>query len=49
MKFVEKLYVPAIAKGMSITLGHIFKKKPTINYPEAEAPLSARVPWACIS
>ena len=34
MSFVEKLYLPAIAKGMMITFSHIFKKKPTINYPE---------------
>jgi NADH-quinone oxidoreductase subunit I len=34
MTFWEKLYIPAIAKGMAITFGHIFKKKPTINYPE---------------
>jgi NADH-quinone oxidoreductase subunit I len=36
----ERLYLPAIAKGMSITLGHIFKKKPTINYPEKTRPFS---------
>ena len=40
MNFVEKLYVPAILKGMSITLSHIFKKKPTINYPEQKRPFS---------
>lgn len=40
MNFVEKLYVPAILKGMSITLSHIFKKKPTINYPEVKRPFS---------
>jgi len=34
MNFMERLYVPAIAKGMAITLRHLFKKKPTINYPE---------------
>src|SRR5258707_2442964 len=34
MTFWEKMYIPAIAKGMSITFGHIFKKKPTISYPE---------------
>ncbi|HLX90437.1 MAG TPA: NADH-quinone oxidoreductase subunit NuoI [Puia sp.] len=36
----EKLYIPAIAKGMSITFGHIFRKKPTINYPEVQRPFS---------
>lgn len=40
MTFVEKLYVPAILKGMSITLSHIFKKKATINYPEVKRPFS---------
>lgn len=40
MNFVEKLYVPAILKGMSITLSHIFKKKATINYPEVKRPFS---------
>ena len=40
MNFVEKLYVPAILKGMSITLSHIFRKKPTINYPEVKRPFS---------
>jgi NADH-quinone oxidoreductase subunit I len=34
MNFWEKLYIPAIAKGMGITFKHIFRKKPTINYPE---------------
>lgn len=36
----EKMYLPAIAKGMSITLSHFFKKKPTINYPEETRPFS---------
>lgn len=40
MTFWEKIYLPAIAKGMSITFGHIFKKKPTINYPEQTRPFS---------
>jgi NADH-quinone oxidoreductase subunit I len=30
----EKLYFPAILKGMSITLSHLFKRKATIKYPE---------------
>lgn len=34
----EKLYFPAILKGMSITLSHLFKKKVTINFPEKEKP-----------
>jgi NADH-quinone oxidoreductase subunit I len=40
MNFLEKAYLPAIFKGMSITFGHIFKKKPTINYPEKTRPFS---------
>jgi NADH-quinone oxidoreductase subunit I len=40
MSFMEKLYIPAIAKGMAITFSHIFKKKPTINYPEKTRPFS---------
>jgi NADH-quinone oxidoreductase subunit I len=38
MNFWDKIYVPAIAKGMAITFSHIFKKKPTINYPEKTRP-----------
>lgn len=40
MTFAERLYLPAIFKGMSITFSHIFKKKPTINYPEQTRPFS---------
>lgn len=40
MTLLEKAYLPAIFKGMSITFGHIFKKKPTINYPEKTRPFS---------
>src|ERR1700741_4803660 len=40
MSFLEKIYLPAIMKGMSITFAHIFKKKPTINYPEKTRPFS---------
>ena len=34
MTFMERMYLPSIFKGMAITFSHIFKKKPTINYPE---------------
>jgi NADH-quinone oxidoreductase subunit I len=34
MTFSERMYFPAILKGMFITLGHLFKKKATIKYPE---------------
>ena len=40
MNFVERMYLPAIAKGLTITLSHIFKKKATINYPEQKRPFS---------
>ena len=40
MSFWEKLYLPAIFKGMMITFGHIFKKNPTVNYPEKKRPFS---------
>jgi NADH-quinone oxidoreductase subunit I len=40
MNLLERAYLPAIFKGMSITFGHIFKKKPTINYPEKTRPFS---------
>ena len=34
MTFLEKIYLPAIVKGMIITIKHFFRKKVTINYPE---------------
>ena len=40
MSFMERLYLPAIMKGMAITLSHIFKKQPTIRYPEETRPFS---------
>jgi NADH-quinone oxidoreductase subunit I len=36
MTIAEKLYLPAIAKGLGITLKHFFMKKPTIRYPEVK-------------
>jgi NADH-quinone oxidoreductase subunit I len=38
---MEKLYLPAIAKGMMITASHIFKRRPTIKYPEKQRKMSA--------
>lgn len=38
--FAEKIYFPAIVKGMAITFGHLFKKRPTIMYPEVKRPLA---------
>ena len=40
MTFLEKIYLPAIAKGMLITLKHFFSKKATINYPEQKREFS---------
>ena len=38
--FFEKIYLPAIVKGMAITASHLFKKSPTINYPEETRPIA---------
>jgi len=40
MSLLERAYLPAIFKGMSITFGHMFKKSPTISYPEVTRPFS---------
>jgi len=40
MTFLERIYIPAILKGMSITLRHFFKKKATISYPEQKREFS---------
>jgi NADH-quinone oxidoreductase subunit I len=40
MTFWESLYLPEIFKGMAITFMHMFKKVPTIRYPEQERPFS---------
>ena len=40
LTLMERLYFPAILKGMGITFSHIFKKKVTINYPEVTRPFS---------
>lgn len=34
MTLMEKLYFPAIIKGLGMTLKHLFKRKSTIKYPE---------------
>ena len=34
LTWMERIYLPAILKGMFITFTHIFKRKPTIKYPE---------------
>ncbi len=40
MTFPEKIYLPAILKGMAITLSHFFRKKSTISYPEQKREFS---------
>jgi NADH-quinone oxidoreductase subunit I len=40
MTFMERIYFPAIIKGMSITLSHFFRKKATISYPEQKREFS---------
>jgi NADH-quinone oxidoreductase subunit I len=40
MNMWERMYMPAILKGMGITFSHMFKKKPTIQYPEVQRPFS---------
>jgi NADH-quinone oxidoreductase subunit I len=34
MTFMEKLYIPAILKGMLVTFRHILKRRKTVKYPE---------------
>lgn len=36
----ERLYLPAIFKGMAITMSHLFKKKVTIRFPEKQRPMA---------
>jgi len=38
---LESTYLPGILKGMAITFRHIFKKAPTIRYPEVKKPFSS--------
>jgi len=40
MNFWERIYLPAVVKGMAITFGHMFKKRPTVRYPEQKRPFS---------
>lgn len=38
--FSERLYLPAVMKGMMITASHLFKKTPTTKYPEQTRPMA---------
>jgi NADH-quinone oxidoreductase subunit I len=40
LNFWERIYLPAIVKGLSITLKHFFKKDVTIRYPEQKREFS---------
>ena len=40
MTFAERIYLPAIATGLGVTIKHFFKKKATIEYPEVQRPMS---------
>lgn len=40
MTLMEKMYLPAIAQGLGITIKHFFRKKATIQYPEQKRELS---------
>ncbi len=40
MTFIERIYLPAIIQGLSITIKHFFKKKNTIQYPEQQREFS---------
>ncbi|MDD2791946.1 MAG: NADH-quinone oxidoreductase subunit NuoI [Sediminibacterium sp.] len=37
---MERIYIPSILKGMGITFSHLFKKQPTIQYPEQKREFS---------
>jgi NADH-quinone oxidoreductase subunit I len=36
MTFMERIYLPAIAKGMAVTIKHFFSSHNTISYPEVK-------------
>jgi NADH-quinone oxidoreductase subunit I len=38
---MEKLYLPAILKGMMITGSHLFKRRATLKYPDETRPMSS--------
>lgn len=40
MTFWEKIYLPAILSGISITIKHFFKKSATVRYPETKREIS---------
>jgi NADH-quinone oxidoreductase subunit I len=40
MNFWERMYLPAIIKGLGITLKHLFMKKATVRFPEEKRQFS---------
>ncbi|RZL05637.1 MAG: NADH-quinone oxidoreductase subunit I [Pedobacter sp.] len=40
LTLAERMYLPAIVKGLSVTISHIFKKEATVRYPEQEREFS---------
>jgi NADH-quinone oxidoreductase subunit I len=40
LTFAERMYLPAIGKGLAITISHFFKKEATIRYPEVQREFS---------
>lgn len=41
LTLAERLYLPGIIKGMMITFRHLFKRTPTVKYPDQERPIAA--------
>src|SRR5437660_2115816 len=41
MTLAERMYLPAVLKGMGITFSHLFKRTPTIKYPEQKRTFSS--------
>jgi NADH-quinone oxidoreductase subunit I len=41
LTLAERMYLPAITQGLSITIKHFFKKKATIQYPEVKRAVPA--------
>src|SRR5690348_15917866 len=41
MSLAERLYIPAILSGIVITFRHLFKKAPTVRFPEKTREISA--------
>ncbi|MCK7559562.1 NADH-quinone oxidoreductase subunit NuoI [Chitinophaga sedimenti] len=40
MNFWERMYLPAIIKGLGITFKHLFRKKATVRFPEEKRQFS---------